>query len=110
LWYAAGASSAQGVFGGGVVLALSFADSFIFEGLLGGVVREGLAFFLNQQRCLRCFVDGWGCLRASSLGGHRGLFFVAPTVGAKCWNLLFRASRSNGKMERVQAKFNEGWQ
>jgi hypothetical protein len=28
-----------------VVLALSFADSFIFEGLLGGIVREGLAFF-----------------------------------------------------------------
>jgi hypothetical protein len=31
-----------------MVLALSFADSFIFEGLLGGVVREGLAFFLRQ--------------------------------------------------------------
>jgi hypothetical protein len=28
-----------------MVLALSFADSFIFEGLLGGVIREGLAFF-----------------------------------------------------------------
>jgi hypothetical protein len=50
----------------------------------GGVVREGLAFFLSQQRCLRCFVDGWVCLRTSSLGGHRGLFFVARTVGAKC--------------------------
>jgi hypothetical protein len=28
-----------------VLLALSFADSFIFEGLLGGVVHEGLALF-----------------------------------------------------------------
>jgi hypothetical protein len=28
-----------------MVLALSFANSVIFEGLLGGVVREGLAFF-----------------------------------------------------------------
>jgi hypothetical protein len=27
-----------------MVLALSFADSFIFEGLLGGIVREGLYF------------------------------------------------------------------
>jgi hypothetical protein len=31
-----------------MVLALSFADSFIFEGLLGGAGREGLAFFLRQ--------------------------------------------------------------
>jgi hypothetical protein len=30
-----------------MVLVLSFADSFIFEGLLGGVVCEGLAFFLR---------------------------------------------------------------
>jgi hypothetical protein len=30
-----------------MALALSFADSFIFEGLLGGVAREGLAFFLR---------------------------------------------------------------
>jgi hypothetical protein len=59
---------------GWVLLALSFADSFIFGGFLGGVVREGLAFFLSQQRCLCCFVDGWGCLRISSLGCHRGLF------------------------------------
>jgi hypothetical protein len=27
-----------------------------------------------------------------------------------CWNLLSWASRSNGKVERVQAKFNVGWQ
>jgi hypothetical protein len=91
-----------------VLLALSFADSFIFEGLLGGVVREGLAFFLSQQRCLRCFIDGWSCLRASSLGRHHGLFFVARTVGAKCWYLLSRASGSNGKVERVYAKFDVG--
>ena len=38
----------RGAFGGGVLLALSFADNFIFEGLLGDVVREGLAFFLRQ--------------------------------------------------------------
>jgi hypothetical protein len=32
-----------------MVLALSFAvDSVIFEGLLGGVVREGLAFLFRQ--------------------------------------------------------------
>jgi hypothetical protein len=60
-------------------------DSVFFEGLLGGGVREGLAFLVRQNRCLRHVVDGWGSLRISSLGGHRGLFFVARTVGAKCW-------------------------
>jgi hypothetical protein len=67
--------------------------------------RGPCLFFLSQQRCLRCFVDGWGCLRTISLGGHRGLFFVARTVGAKCWNLLPWASRSNGKAKRVLVKF-----
>jgi hypothetical protein len=58
----------------------------------GVLSARALPFFLSQQRCLRCFIDGWGCLRTSSLGGHRGLFFVARTVGAKYWNLLSWAS------------------
>jgi hypothetical protein len=71
---------------GGVVFVLPFAvDSVVFEGLLVGGVREGLAFLVRQKRCLHSVVDGWGSLRISSLGGHRGLFFVARTVGAKCW-------------------------
>jgi hypothetical protein len=65
-----------------MVVALSFAvDGVIFEGLLGG----GLAFLIRQKRCLRRVVNGWGSLRVNSLVGHRGLFFVARTVGAKCW-------------------------
>jgi hypothetical protein len=51
----------------------------------GGGVREGLAFRIRQKRCVRRVVDGRGSLRISSLGGHRGLFFVARTMGAKCW-------------------------
>jgi hypothetical protein len=71
--------------GGGMVLALSFAvDSVVFKGLLGGV-REGLAFLIRQKCCLRRVINGWGNLRISSLGGHRGSFFIARTVGAKCW-------------------------
>jgi hypothetical protein len=31
-------------------------------------------------------------------------------VGAKCWNLLSLASRSNEEVERVQVKFSVGWQ
>jgi hypothetical protein len=72
--------------GGWDGLALSFAvDSVVFKGLLGSGVREGLAFLIRQKRCLRRVVNGWGSLRISSLGGHRGLFCVARTVGAKCW-------------------------
>jgi hypothetical protein len=74
--------------GGGVVLALSLTvDDDIFEGLLKSVVHEGFSFLLRQERCLRRVVDGSGGLRACSLGGHRGMFLVAPTVGAKSWNL-----------------------
>jgi hypothetical protein len=82
-----------------MVLALSFAfDSVIFKGLLGGGVREGLAFLIRQKRCLCRVVNGWGSLRISSLRGHRGSFFVAQTMGAKCWehaclgNLIQRGS------------------
>jgi hypothetical protein len=31
------------------------------------------------------------------LGAIAGCFFVARTVGAKCWNLPFMIGRSNGK-------------
>jgi hypothetical protein len=74
---------------GGVVFTLPFA------------VREGLAFLVRQKRCLRRIVDGWGSLRISSLWGHHGLFFVARTVGAKCWEpfrlgrLILRGNRKS---------------
>jgi hypothetical protein len=74
-----------------MVLALSFAHIFIFKGLLGVLSARALPLF-SASSCLRCFIDGWDCLRTSSLGGHRGLFFAAQTVGAKCWNLLSWAS------------------
>jgi hypothetical protein len=49
LWCAFGAAGAYSALRGGMVLALSFAvDSVIFKCLLGGVVREGLAFLFHQ--------------------------------------------------------------
>jgi hypothetical protein len=75
--------------GVGVLLALSFAESFVFGGFLGGVLCEGLAFFLSQQRCLRCFVDGWGCLRTSSLGCHHGWFVHSTNGGCQMLLLAF---------------------
>jgi hypothetical protein len=60
---ALGTASAHNAVGGGVVLVLSLVvDGVIFEGLLKGVVREGFAFLLRQERCLRRVVDGSGGL------------------------------------------------
>jgi hypothetical protein len=84
------AAGAETAFGSGLFVALPLAESVVFGGLLVGGVDEGegLALFLGQQCCLRSLVS----LRASFLGCHRGWFFVARTVGAKCWNLLSWAS------------------
>jgi hypothetical protein len=90
---ALGSAGAHSAVGGGVVLPLSLADdSVIFEGLLGGGVREGFAFLLRQECCLGRIVDGCGGLGCCSLGGHREMFFVARTVGAICWNLPSKTS------------------
>jgi hypothetical protein len=41
-----------------VLLTLSFADSFVFGGFLGGVVSEGLAFF-SQPAALPSLLRRW---------------------------------------------------
>jgi hypothetical protein len=93
-----------------VLLTLSFADSFVFGGFLGGVVREGLAFFsANSAAFAASSIDG-AAFELARLGAIAGCLFVARTVGAKRWYLLFWASRSNGKVESEFAKFNGEWQ
>jgi hypothetical protein len=87
-------------------LALSFADSFVFGGFFGGVVREGLAFFLASSAAFAASSMDGAAFELARLGAIAGCLFVARTVGAKCWDLLFWASRSNGEVERVFAKFN----
>jgi hypothetical protein len=72
-------------------IALPLAECVVFAGFLVGGVDKGLALFLGQQRCLRCFVNGWAAFELALLGAIAGGFFVARTVGAKCWNLLSRA-------------------
>jgi hypothetical protein len=64
------------------VLSLAV-DGVIFEGLLKGVVREGFAFLLHQERCLCRIVDGSGGLQGCSLGGHRGVFFRRTNGGCQ---------------------------
>jgi hypothetical protein len=89
---------------------LSFADSFIFGGFLGGVVREGLAFFFSASSAAfaTSSMDG-AAFKLAHLGAIAGCLFVARTVGTRCWYLPFWASRSNGRVERVFAKFNVEW-
>jgi hypothetical protein len=76
-----GAAGAETAFGGGLFIALPLVECVVFAGFLMGGVDKGLALFLSQQRCLRCFVNGWGCLRASSLGCHRGWFSHSTNGG-----------------------------
>jgi hypothetical protein len=87
LWLSSGAAGAEGAFGCRLIIALSLAERVVFAGFLVGGVYRGLVLFLGQQPCLRCFVNGWGCLRASSLGCHRGWFFSSTNGGRQMLEL-----------------------
>jgi hypothetical protein len=54
-------------------------------------------------------MDG-AAFELARLGAIAGCLFVARTIGAKCWDLLPWASRSNEEVERVNTKFNGEWQ
>jgi hypothetical protein len=96
-----GATGAETAFGCGLFIALPLAECVVFAGFLVGGVDKGLAPFLGQQRCLRSFVNGWGYLRASSLGCHRRWFFRSTNGGRQMLELALpskmiqRGSESN---------------
>jgi hypothetical protein len=88
-----GTTGAYNAVGGGVVLALSLAiDNVIFEGLLGMVSARALPFFSASSAAFAVSLIDGTAFEFSLLGGIMGCFFVARTVGAKCWNPLTRAS------------------
>jgi hypothetical protein len=72
-------------------------------------VRAFPFFSANSAAFAASSMDG-AAFELARLGAIVGCLFVAPTVGAKCWYLPFWASRSNGRVERVFAKFNGEWQ
>jgi hypothetical protein len=84
-----------------LIIALSLAKCVVFAGFLVGGVDKGLALFLGQQRCLRCFVNGWGCLRASYVGCHRGWFLRSTNGGRQMLELALL-----GKMIQRGNKWN----
>jgi hypothetical protein len=59
-----------------------------------------------SARALPFFSASSAAFELSLLGAIVGGLFVARTVGAKCWNLLSWASRSNGRVVRVYARFD----
>jgi hypothetical protein len=62
------------------------AESVIFSSLLVGGVGEGegLALFAASSAAFAAL----SAFELAFLGAIAGGFFVARTVGAKCWNLL----------------------
>jgi hypothetical protein len=74
-------------FGCGLFIALPLAECVVFASFLVGDIDKGLALFLSQQRCLRCFVNRWGCLRASSLGCHHKWFSRSTNGGRQMLEL-----------------------
>jgi hypothetical protein len=93
-----------------VLLALSFADNFIFEGLLGGVVREGLAFFSASSAAFAASSMDGAAFELARVGAIAGCFSLhkrwAPNVGT-CSSVQVDPT---GEWERMQAKFNVVWQ
>jgi hypothetical protein len=74
-----------------VVLALSLAvDSVIFEGLLGVVSTRALPFFSTSSAAFAASSMDGVAFEVALLGAIAGCFFIARTVGAKCWNLPFK--------------------
>jgi hypothetical protein len=87
-------------------------DSVIFEGLLGGGVREGFAFLLRQECYLCCIVDGCDGLGSCSLGGVIvGCFSLherwAPNVGT-CPSRQVDPTGNQGESLQCNHRMSEG--
>jgi hypothetical protein len=75
------------------------AENVVFSGLVVSGVGEGegLAFFAESSAAFAAS----SAFELTFLGAIAGGFFVARTVGAKCWNLLSVARGSNGRCSDV---------
>jgi hypothetical protein len=75
-------AGAETAFGSGLLVALPLAECVVFAGLLVGGVDKGLALFLASSAAFAAS----SAFEVALLGAIAGGFFVARTVGAKCWN------------------------
>jgi hypothetical protein len=76
----------------------------------GVLSMRAFPFFSASSAAFAASSTDGAAFELALLGAIAGGLLVARTVGAKCWCLLSWTSRSNGEVERVQAKFNAGWQ
>jgi hypothetical protein len=67
---------------------------------------RALPFFSASSAAFAASSMDGAAFELARLGAIVGGLFVARTVGAKCWYSPFWANRSNGRVERVFAKFN----
>jgi hypothetical protein len=87
-----GAAGAETTFGCRLFIALPLAECVVFAGFLVGGVYKGLAFFSASSAAFAASSTDGVAFELALLGAIAGGFFVARTVGAKCWNLLSWAS------------------
>jgi hypothetical protein len=75
------------------------AENVVFGSLVVSEVGEGegLAFFAASSAAFAAS----SAFELTFLGAIAGGFFIAQTVGAKCWNLLSVARGSNGRCSDV---------
>jgi hypothetical protein len=76
------------------------------EASWGLLSARALPFFSASSAAFAASSMDGAAFELARLGAITGCLFVARTVDAKCWNLPSWASRSNGRVERVFAKFN----
>jgi hypothetical protein len=73
-------------------IALPLAECVVFAGFLVGGVYKGLALFSANSAAFAASSTDGAAFELACLGAIAGGFFVARTVGAKCWNFLSWAS------------------
>jgi hypothetical protein len=71
---------------------LSLAECVVFVGFLVGGVCKGIALFSRPAAAFAASSTDGAAFELALLCAIVGGFFVARTVGAKCWNSLFWAS------------------
>jgi hypothetical protein len=63
---------------------------------------RALPFFSASSAAFAASSMDVAAFEVALLGAILGCFFVAQTVGAKCWNLPFRTTRSNEEWRKKE--------
>jgi hypothetical protein len=98
---------------------MSFASLVTCEGTMNALSCEGCRHYEVfdqsdenfEREIFKAEDPGWGCLRASSLGCHRGWFFRSTNGGCQMLELAFLGKLiQRGNESNVNKDFNSRWQ